>query len=171
MLACSCALVDGTLPDGLFALTKLTLLDVSFNQIGGQIPDAIGTATALKWLDLRSVSCLSLRAVDLLSTPAVLAACWLNWHSLLVEQNLLTGTLPLALSSLQFLAEPGFGLLNTCNNKFTGNQPSFVTNIDIVPWGSYVDTRITVLACQQFVPNQCQVRRSQCIVERAAGTL
>jgi LRR receptor-like serine/threonine-protein kinase EFR len=91
--------------------SQLGTLDVSYNRLGGELPNSItNLSTQLRWLELGGnfiVGSIPMQISNLVSLT-----------QLGLEQNLLTGTIPASIGKLSNLNR-----LNLAANKFTGEIP------------------------------------------------
>jgi len=106
----------GTIPDAIFTLISLEILDLSQNQFGGTIPIELGTLTNLKYLNIGNNQFTG-------SIPSELGQLK-SLKALILDHNLLSGTLPTELESCTNLVD-----LNVENNKLTGTIPSIVRSL------------------------------------------
>ena len=103
----------GSLPDSLFQLPALSILDLSSNAIQGFNFSAVGRATNLQELDLTQTDLSSFQGIGSLATT--------NITKLSLASNAVSGPLPTALFTLTTLQQ-----LDISNNALTGPIPSQV---------------------------------------------
>ncbi|XP_024993961.1 receptor-like protein EIX2 [Cynara cardunculus var. scolymus] len=119
----------------------LLLLDLSFNEFGGQLPTLLD-GSEISFMDLsnnsfagslRHILCpnsqKSVRVLNLADNnlSGVIPECWMRWPGLSflsLENNNLIGRIPRTLGSLSRLQS-----LNLCNNKLSGILPVSLKNL------------------------------------------
>ena len=102
--------IKGTISDQIGTLTKLTYLDLAYNQLHGSIPHQIGSLTKLTYLDVSNNQLTS-------SIPHQIGTLG-ELNSLDLSSNYLTGSIP---SSLGYLTE--LTSLNLRKNQINGSIP------------------------------------------------
>ncbi|KAM0868880.1 hypothetical protein ACQ4PT_041027 [Festuca glaucescens] len=102
--------IAGAVPAAVGALAGLELLDLSMNRLSGPIPAALGGAVALKFLNLSNNALSGAIPDDLGSLKGL--------QELQISGNNLTGSIPSWLAGL-----PGLRVLSAYENKLSGPIP------------------------------------------------
>ena len=113
--------LTGEIPAELGSLTSLTQLSLDVNQLTGEIPVELGSLTNLELLDLSSSQLTG-------AIPAELGSLT-NLRRLYLEGNQLTGEIPAELGSLTSLTQ-----LYLNNNQLTGEIPAELGNLTNLNW-------------------------------------
>ncbi|KAL2334855.1 hypothetical protein Fmac_016068 [Flemingia macrophylla] len=108
--------ITGQLPDCWKSFKQLVYLDLRNNKLSGKIPLSMGTLVNLELLFLRNNSLMS-------ELPSTLKNCR-NLRILDVGENMLTGPIPSWIGSMQQLI-----ILNLEGNHFSGNIPNHLCNL------------------------------------------
>ncbi|KAM1270700.1 hypothetical protein ACFX13_032579 [Malus domestica] len=119
----------GQIPPSIGQLRDLQYLDLSYNSLNSSIPLSIGQLRELQYLDLSNNSLNS-------SIPSELVLCT-NLTHLFFSYNKLNGELPLSLSNLNNLVELGLA-----NNQFSGTIPD---DIGLISGLQHIDLSINLL--------------------------
>ena len=110
--------LSGPIPDGVFSITSLEDLDLSYNEFTGTLSDSIGDLTNLKTFNCNGAGI----SGPLPATIGSLA----NLEEFSASENEFTGILPNALNSLTNLRTLALQQVTENNVGITGPLPSFI---------------------------------------------